>query len=138
MKGETWKDIEGFEGRYQVSNNGKVKSVKAYNKCSYSKILKGRKTRKGYLRVQLGENNDKYIHRLVASAFVDNPNGYNEVNHIDFNKSNNDHTNLEWCTHKQNMKHAIESGRIVFSDDVRKTISIKRKLYWKNKKNGNK
>lgn len=134
---EIWKDIPEYEGRYIVSNIGNIKSVKYYSKCSYSKNLKGRKTSKGYLRVQLcknSKNKDFYIHRVVAVVFLPNPLGLKEVNHIDFDKSNNAISNLEWTTHAKNMAHAHKNGRVVFSDEVRKTISIKRKQYWKNLK----
>lgn len=131
---EIWKSIKGFEGRYDVSNFGNVKSLHAYNKCNYPLILKGRKTKKGYLRVNLGFGVDRYIHRLVAQHFIDNPNNFDQVNHIDFDKSNNHVENLEWCNSSHNMKHARDGGRIVFSDECRKIISDKRKQYWKNKK----
>jgi hypothetical protein len=131
---EQWKDIPGFEGRYQVSDLGNVKSLKFYSKCPYSKILKPRQGK--YLRVNLGANGDRYIHRLVALLFVpnDNPSILVEVDHYDFNKHNNKATNLKWCTHSYNMKRAHENGRVVFSEDARNRISIAVKESWRLKK----
>lgn len=113
---ENWKDIEGYEGRYQISNYGRVRSlprkVRFGNQTRLvgGKILKHKVKRGGYafiqLRIDLKER-DFHIHRLVAKSFVK---GYQEgldVNHIDGNKLNNKATNLEWCTRKQNIFHSI-------------------------------
>lgn len=100
---ELWKEIEGTEGRYFVSNMGKVKSVKR------DRYLKPRVDRYGYETVVLWIGYDKKIyttvHRLVAKAFIENPNGYNIVNHKDMNKLNNNADNLEWCTNQYNVQH---------------------------------
>ena len=104
---EIWKDIVGYEGLYQVSNLGRVKSVKR------NKILSQKHNWDGYLRIQLWRNNkNKYvsIHRLVAEAFIENPNKKPFINHIDGNKQNNNVDNLEWCTQKENIKHAFDNG----------------------------
>lgn len=98
---EIWKDIEGYEGLYQVSNMGRVKSVRK------NIILRGGIT-SGYKRVLLCTNNipkGYYIHRLVANAFIPNPNNYPIVNHKDENKLNNCVDNLEWCTQKHNVNY---------------------------------
>lgn len=98
---EIWKDIEGYEGLYQISNLGKIKSLT--KNC----ILKPSNCRK-YKGVNLYKNGitkTKSIHRLVAIAFIPNPNNYPCVNHIDCNKENNNADNLEWCTYKQNNNH---------------------------------
>ena len=92
---EQWRDIEGFDGLYQVSNQGRVKSLK-YGK---EKILKGVKSCNGYLTVGLckdGKEVRKYIHRLVAEAFLPNPQNLPQVNHKDEDKTNNCVENLEW------------------------------------------
>ena len=95
---EIWKDIKDYEGLYQVSNLGNVKSLKTNKNLYYSKS-------KNYLRVSLNKNGIRKgysIHRLVAQAFIPNPNNYPCVNHKDCNGNNNKVNNLEWCTYKQN------------------------------------
>ena len=99
---EIWKDVVGYEGLYQVSSYGNVRNRK--------KQLSPQKRQHGYLGIQLhGKGGNKRgfktfsVHRLVAEAFIPNPNNYPEVNHIDENKANNRVENLEWVTHKQNM-----------------------------------
>lgn len=109
---EIWKDIKGYEGLYQISNTGKVKSLTRYiNSKSGRKFLIKEKTRKtttttaGYEYVVLakkGKNKTLLIHRLVAENFIPNPNNYSCVNHIDENKSNNNVLNLEWCNYEYN------------------------------------
>ena len=99
---ETWKDIEGYEGLYQVSNLGKVRSLRK------NIILKNQITSNGYEMVVLSINNiHKYflIHRLVANAFILNPDNLPQVNHKDENKTNNCVDNLEWCTPKYNYNY---------------------------------
>lgn len=119
MRNEIWKDILEFQGYYQVSNFGRVRRIADYlnqNKSwrlSEPKILKQRLHNNGYLRVMLsinGKHYDRYIHRLVAIAFLDNPNGYSEINHIDGDKTNNNLKNLEWCNRSYNNKHAYQNG----------------------------
>lgn len=105
---EIWKDIEGYEGVYQVSNLGRVKRFET------GRILKGVKNEYGYLLANLSKNNirsTKRIHRLVAEAFIPNPQNKPEVNHIDENKLNNDITNLEWVTSKENLNHGTRNER---------------------------
>jgi hypothetical protein len=113
---EIWKDIDGYNGKYQISNKGEVRS---FSRWKNGDLLKGGKCGKPgpYRFVALvGESRKDvkhfYIHRLVAKYFVDNPNGYNEVNHIDGNTLNNCAENLEWCCHLRNMQHAFENGKI--------------------------
>ena len=111
---EIWKDIKGYESRYQVSNLGNVKSLN-YNCTKKAKLLVYHLNHKGYARVHLTKDKqDKYIsvHRLVAQAFIPNPNNYPQVNHIDGNKLNNNVDNLEWCTNEYNFQHALKTGLI--------------------------
>ena len=101
---EIWKDIKGFEGLYQISDLGNVKSLN-YKRTKTEKILIPKKHNKGYLQVQLKNkdtNKTFTIHRLVAETFIPNPNNYPCVNHKDENKQNNNVGNLEWVTYKGN------------------------------------
>lgn len=103
LPNEMWKDIKGYEKLYQISNLGRVKSLPKFYQGE--KILKSRKDRYGYLYVGVIKNKiKKYlkIHRLVAEAFILNPNNYPAVNHKDENKLNNKIKNLEWCTAEYN------------------------------------
>lgn len=110
---EVWKQVRGYEGLYEVSNMGNVKSLThtdRLNRVHNGRVLKPQLHNKGYLQLMLckdGEKKRKYIHRLVAEAFVENPNPqkYTEINHIDENKQNNIAENIEWCYHKYNMRH---------------------------------
>lgn len=118
---EIWKDIKDYEGLYQVSNLGRVKRVKA------GKILKGFKITKGYVGVRLSKNgivSNKKIHRLVAQAFISNPESKPQVNHIDENKTNNVISNLEWSTAKENSNHGTRNERAGKAISKSKSIPI--------------
>ena len=100
-----WKDIKGYEKRYQISDTGEVKSLLS------DKILK-KTLRNGYYSVSLclnGKSNTKNIHRLVAKTFIPNNNNYSFVNHKNGKKLDNNMNNLEWCTPKQNTQHALNN-----------------------------
>lgn len=117
---EIWKDIEEFRGKYQVSNIGRIRSLDRLNiykngskRIEKGKILSLSHNKLGYIQVLLHKENKRYsrrVHRLVAQAFISNPNNYNEINHIDGNKENNKTDNLQWCNRTQNVRHAINTG----------------------------
>ena len=119
---EIWKDIEGYEGLYQVSNKGRVKSLSRLvvrvgkpNYITKEKILKCSELQgTGYLAVSLGSNNNfksMLVHRLVAQAFIPNPDNLPCVNHKDETRNNNDVRNLEWCTQKYNCNYGTARQR---------------------------
>jgi hypothetical protein len=106
---EIYRDILGYEGMYQVSNLGNVKSLH-YQNTNAEKVLTPIRHHGGYLIVHLGAKHIKMVHVLVAEAFLPNPESKKCVNHKDGNKHNNALPNLEWATHKENTEHAIKSG----------------------------
>lgn len=131
--GEIWKDIEGYEGIYQVSNLGRVKSIArkvkysrgnhSYYQYQQERLLSANQKSNGYLECSLykdSKRTHKYIHRLVADAFIDNPNNLPVVNHIDEDKQNNKVDNLEWCTVSYNNTYGTRIDRKVKNTDYRK------------------
>ena len=113
---EIWRDIQGYEGYYMVSNMGRVRSVertiwnsgKGCYKTVHERILKPGKTNTGYLFVFLhkdGKAKFYTVHQLVGNAFLSNPQGYKELNHIDEDKTNNNADNLEWCSRSYNCSY---------------------------------
>ena len=136
---EIWKDVEGYEGIYQISNTGKVKSLERTclirnNSTRIVKecILKPKITRLGYKEVTLYKDKTKKnlrINRLVAIAFIPNPHNYPIVNHKDEDKLNNNESNLEWCTHKYNSNYGTSIDRLKNSEGFKKHInSLKKKI----------
>lgn len=117
---EIWKDVVGFENYYEVSNYGRVKRKKGFTYYKDGRIaefsetiLKPGKNRKGYYIIYLSVNSKKYtksIHRLVALAFIDNPNNLPQVNHINCNKLDNKVENLEWMSNLENLRHAFKNN----------------------------
>lgn len=117
---EMWKDIVDYEGIYEVSNRGKVRSAKDKTTKSErhgirkwrQRILRQRNDKYGYKRVNLwkkGSEKTFLVHRLVAMAFLPEVDGKEYINHIDGNPSNNYIENLEWCNHKENLIHAYKN-----------------------------
>lgn len=123
---EIWKPIEGFEG-CEVSNLGNVRN-------KYGKPFKQFLNSKGYYRVSLGTKRLHLVHRLVAKAFIENPNGYPIVNHKDENRTNNNVSNLEWCTHKYNSNYGTAPFRS--SQKQRKPVvqilPTGERIYWES------
>jgi hypothetical protein len=105
---EEWKDIEEFDGAYQVSNHGNIRKA---NGTHLGKTPQNN----GYLNIKFSHNGKKNInrtaHRLVATAFIPNPDGKPQVNHIDGDKQNNHADNLEWVTQSENLQHAAAMGK---------------------------
>lgn len=122
---EIWKPVKGYEDFYEVSSQGRIRSLDRVTHFKdgrkrkfHGKILEiNTVNNSGYLTVGLHDNGKQktfLVHRIVAEAFVDNPLSLDEVNHIDQNKCNNRADNLEWCTHEENVNHGdeIERGAI--------------------------
>lgn len=118
---EIWKPVKGYEGFYEVSDHGNVKSLRK------NKILKQTVgVKNGYSYVGLykeGKDKRVLVHRIVATAFIDNPMQKRTVNHKDGNKSNNCVENLEWATYSENHRHAFKNGLKIVSDKQRKVAS---------------
>ena len=129
---EEWRDIEGYEGRYQVSNLGRIRSFKGQYSKNKIIILKLCINNRGYSVVSLSKNNKHKsykVHRLVAQAFIPKIDNKSQINHINGNKQDNRVSNLEWCTYSENMYHAWETGLNKgvtgqrFSEEHKKNIS---------------
>lgn len=115
---EIWKEIKGYEGSYQISNHGNVRSLTRTFNWGINlipKIIQGRilklhlhkaGKRNGYYQIRFGDLRRFYVHRLVAQAFIENVNNYRCINHIDGDGTNNKVENLEWCNYSQNRLHA--------------------------------
>lgn len=126
-KMEEWKDISGYEGRYQVSSMGRVKSLARVSHREYQgdlpvseKILSASNNGYGYLRLGLTKEckvTSRVVHRLVAKAFVPNPENKPEVNHINGIKTDNRAVNLEWCTKSENQAHSHKIGLRCFKGE---------------------
>lgn len=122
---EIWKDIKNRSG-YQVSNCGEVRSFmnNRHGQCNQSHLLKQTCNKNGYPTVSLGSGNKKLVSRLVAEAFIPNPDNLPLVRHMDDNPKNNHVSNLRWGTQKDNMQDCVQHGRLV--GDTRAAIESKK------------
>ncbi len=144
---ETWKDIKGYEGFYQISNLGRVKSLKRKAKCRngfrtvQERILKSCKDSSGYFGVPLIKDKHRFyrIGKLIVQHFISNPQNKPCVNHVDGNKQNDKIDNLEWCTYAENNKHAYKTGlksnkgekqshHLLTEKEIRQIRSLKNRL----------
>lgn len=149
MTEEEWRPIKGYEGLYEVSSFGRVRSLDRYVKTGYGsyrlhkgKVLSPGKDKDGYLSVHLfcnGKVHKRLVHRLVAQAFIPNPDNLPMINHKDEDKTNNSVDNLEWCTAKYNTNYG--TSRIRAKDTAIKNghwSGLSRKEYWKKYNQENK
>ena len=118
---EIWKDVKGYEGYYQVSTLGRIKSLSRHRKVGWAnyiskeKIIKQCDHRQGYKLVLLhkdGKSKTHKVHKLVAEAFLSNPNNYKSVNHKDENKANNTVDNLEFCDYSYNINYGTRNEKV--------------------------
>lgn len=113
---EMWKPVPFLEGRYEISNYGRCRSIDTYDswgRIHRGKIIKSILDSRGYPRIRISvhcKSSSHRIHRLVAICFIPNPTNLPQVNHKDGNKTNNHHTNLEWIDNRGNQLHAIALG----------------------------
>ena len=132
---EQWKPVAGFENRYEVSDQGNVRSLNWRN-LGIVKNLYLKKHNKGYIKVELARNGKKKtfcVHRLVAEAFIPNEHGYDCINHIDEDKRNNNASNLAWCDRKYNARYSARRHPERFENRVYK-LGITRNGVNKNKR----
>lgn len=144
---EVWKDVVGYEGLYKISSFGRLKRLKRTTlgkdgiEYNYPElIIKGDYDKDGYIRTTMSKNKKKKtkkLHRLVAEAFVPNPNNYPEVNHLDETKDNNHVDNLEWITVKGNANYGTRNERITnHPNQIKKINGWKKQVRVTNLKNG--
>lgn len=138
LENEIWKPVAGYDGLYEIINTGRVKypckKIKRYWRGRHQtfrrkeKITVGHVNRKGYLEIKLQKGAIKKpcrVHRLVAQAFIPNPNNLPQINHKDGDKKNNKATNLEWCDNSHNIKHAYENRLMDRRGEKQNTCKIK-------------
>ena len=130
---EIWRPIDGYEGFYEVSNMGFIRSLDRFvsNGSDHKRLRKGKIIKmwpnsKGYMRCQLSYNNDKkfyLVHRLVAEAFIQKVDGLSEINHKDEDKTNNSVDNLEWCDRKYNNNYGNRLKKVIDTIKNKKYIN---------------
>lgn len=139
LKNEEWRDIKGYDGRYQVSNYGRVRSLRL-NKINgkFKTLIIKPSSRKGYLLYGLSKNGKTKTysaHRLVALSFIENPNGYDQINHKNGIKNDNRVINLEWCNGSMNIRHAYDNNLINKKQPIFNKGNKFRKVIVKNENN---
>jgi hypothetical protein len=125
---EVFVPVTGYEGLYEISNLGRVKSLAKFKGTNYKqrigeRIMKGKPNTNGYLQIGLsidGEKTYPFVHRLVAIHFIENPNNSPEVNHKNGNRICNEASNLEWCTRLENEQHSWRTGLKQMRGDLHK------------------
>ena len=128
---EEWRDIEGYEGLYQVSNLGRVKSLN-YKRTKQEAILKYGYDKDGYKQVFLCKNGKSKVfkvHKLVAMAFILNANNYPQINHKDEDKNNNCVSNLEWCTNEHNINYGTRNNKVAKALSKKVTCITTREVF---------
>lgn len=132
---EDWVPIRGYEGLYDISNKGRVRSLDRTVKCQggdyhvTGRILKLHKKPSGYMFVTLAKNGRAkryYLHRLIAEAFIPNPLRLKQINHKDENKTNNALSNLEWCTASYNINYGKRSAKVIETKNKNASIGAER------------
>lgn len=129
---EKWKMVSGYEGLYEISSLGRVKSVDRLGSDGrhlHERELHGGTFSNGYKFICLradGHSRNHLTHRLVAQAFIPNPDKLPCVNHKDGNKQNNTVENLEWCTQAENLAHAVKIGLMPSQCKIRRSVTVKR------------
>lgn len=127
MTRENWKPIKGYEGLYEVSNTGQIRSLDRNNGKRKGKMLKRTIGSNGYLRITLCKNSipvTKEVHRFVAETFLPNPDNLPCVNHKDENKMNNNVNNLEWCTREYNSSYGTKTERELITKGIKPFVCI--------------
>lgn len=115
---ERWKTVDDYKNLYEVSSYGRIRSLDRFDRLgriTWGKVLSPTNNGNGYYSVMLCKPNSKrrcYVHRLVATAFVDNPNSFLEINHKDMNPGNNRASNLEWCSRKYNVNYGDHNVKL--------------------------
>jgi hypothetical protein len=143
MKTEIWKDVLGYEGLYQVSNLGQVKSLN-YNRTGIERILKARLSKDGYYEVMLcknGKGKSFRVHRLVVMSFIGEIPKGSVVNHLNEIRTDNRLENLEICTNKENINYGTSIARrsaarrgMKFSEEWKRKLSAAKKAYWQRQR----
>lgn len=113
---EIWKTIEGFNNLYECSNLGNFRKLNKDKRCNKYRYLKGCINSRGYINIKLPNFSSSLAHRFIAKTFLDNPNNFPCVNHINGIRNDNRVENLEWCTQSHNIKHSYSIGNKIVTE----------------------